>query len=92
MELCTSSKECKRTSLDVQWLRPRLPMQGVQVRSLVGEQRSHMPRGQKKETQNIEQQQYCNKFNKVSKTSPQKKNVKACYLLQVTGYLPCKFP
>ena len=32
------------TSLVVQWLRHRLPMQGVQVQSLVGELRSHMPR------------------------------------------------
>ena len=30
------------TSLEVQWLRPCLPMQGAQVRSLVGELRSHM--------------------------------------------------
>ena len=33
--------------LAVQWLRPCLPTQGVQVRSLVGELRSHKPRGQK---------------------------------------------
>ena len=31
-----------RTSLVVQWLRIRLPVQGAQVRSLVGEVRSHM--------------------------------------------------
>ena len=36
----------------VQWLRLRLPKQGVQVRSLVGELRSHMPRGQKTKTKN----------------------------------------
>ena len=35
------------TSLVVQWLRPHLPMQGMKVQSLVGELRSHMPRGQK---------------------------------------------
>ena len=35
---------------------------GVRVWSLVGELRSHMPRGQK--NQNIKQKQYCNKFNK----------------------------
>ena len=29
----------------VQWLRICLPMQGMQVRSLVGELRAHMPRG-----------------------------------------------
>ena len=33
------------TSLVVQWLRIRLPVQGTQVRSLVGELRSHVPRG-----------------------------------------------
>ena len=31
------------TSLVVQWLRIRLAMQGMQVRSLVGELRFHMP-------------------------------------------------
>ena len=35
------------TSLVVQWLRLRLPMQAVRVPSLVGELRSHMPRSQK---------------------------------------------
>ena len=38
-----------------------LPMQGVWVRSLVRELRSHMPHGKK---QNAKQKQYCNKFNK----------------------------
>ena len=33
------------TSLVVQWLRILLPMQGMQVQSLVGELRSHMPQG-----------------------------------------------
>ena len=46
----------------------------------------------KKKAPNIEQEQYCSKFNKVSKTSPQKNNVKTRYLLHVTGYLPCRFP
>ena len=36
-----------RTSQAVQWLLLHLPMQGVWVRSLVGELRSHMPCGQK---------------------------------------------
>ena len=31
------------TSLAIQWLRLHLPTQGVQVQSLVGELRSHMP-------------------------------------------------
>ena len=34
----------------VQWLRVCLPMQGVQVRSLVGELRHHIPQGQKNKT------------------------------------------
>ena len=33
------------TSLVVEWLRICLPVQGMQVRSLVGELRSHTPRG-----------------------------------------------
>ena len=40
------------TSLAVQWLRLCLPMQGVQVRSLLQKLRSHMPRGQKNKTKN----------------------------------------
>ena len=40
-------------------------MQGVQVRSLAGELRYHMPQGKKKKKiKNTEQKQYCNKFNK----------------------------
>ena len=35
-------------TLVIQWLRRCLPMQGVQVRSLAGELRYHMPQGQKK--------------------------------------------
>ena len=31
------------TSLEVQWLRDFIPMQGMQVQSLMGELRSHMP-------------------------------------------------
>ena len=33
------------TSLAVQWLKFHLPLQGVRVRSLVGERRSHMLHG-----------------------------------------------
>ena len=40
------------TSLAVQWLQFPLPKQGLQVQSLVGELRSHMPRGQKAKTLN----------------------------------------
>ena len=36
---------CEGTSLVVQWLRIRLPMQGMWVPPLVGELRSHMPWG-----------------------------------------------
>ena len=56
------------TALVVQWLRLRLPMQGVQAWSLVGKLRSHMPQGQK--NQNMKQKHYCNKFNKDFKYDP----------------------
>ena len=49
--------------LEVQQLRLHLPMQWVQVQSLVTELKSHMPRGQKNQ-KNIKQKRYCNKFNK----------------------------
>ena len=51
-----------------------LPMQGVPVQFLVRELRSHIPCGQK--TKNIEQKQYCNKFNKDFKNGPLKNHVK----------------
>ena len=58
-------KAFKVTSLEVQWLGFCLLVWGLQVWSLVGELRSHMPLRQKKKTkQNIKQKQYCNKFNK----------------------------
>ena len=44
------NKKREGTSLVVQWLRLRLPMKGVQVRTLVRELRSHMPWGQKTNT------------------------------------------
>ena len=62
-------KKILGTSLAVQWLRPHLPMKGLQVWSLLGELRSHMPQGQKTKTQNIK---HCNKFNKDFK---KKKNI-----------------
>ena len=46
-------------------VRLHLLMQGVQVQSLVGELRPHMPQGQK--NQNAKQKQYCDKFNEDSK-------------------------
>ena len=52
------------TSLAAQWLRFCLPIQGVGVKSLAGEQRSHRPHDQ-----NIKQKQECNKFNKGFKKS-----------------------
>ena len=55
-------KKNTRTSLAIQWLRVRLPMQGAWVPSLVGELRSHISPWPK--IQNIKQSQYCNKFNK----------------------------
>ena len=69
--------KCKQvgTSLVVQWLRLCLPMQGMRVRSLVGELGSHVPWGQK--NQNIKKQkQCCNKLNKDFRDGPQKKILK----------------
>ena len=54
----------------VQWFKLLPPMQ---VRSLVGELRSYMPWGQKK--QNIKLKQYCNKLNKDFKNGPHQKNL-----------------
>ena len=49
----------------VQWLRLCLPVQGVRVRFLVGELRSHMPLRPK--NQNIKQKQYCTHVKQLSK-------------------------
>ena len=49
-------------------------MQGVRVRFLVIELRSHMPGSQK--NQNIKQRQYYNKFSKDFKSGPQEKKKK----------------
>jgi len=40
-----TNKQTNWTSLEVQWLRLLLPTQGMQVQSLVGELRSHIPYG-----------------------------------------------
>ena len=61
------------TSL-IQWLRLHLPMQGVQVLSLVRDLRSHMIGSPK--NQNVKQKQYCNKFNKDFKNCPHQKKKK----------------
>ena len=61
------------TSLVVQRLRFRLLVQGVWVRSPVGELRSHMPQGKKR--QDIKQKQYCNKFNKDFKNGLHQKKI-----------------
>ena len=60
------------TSLAVQWLRLHLPMQRVQVRSLVGEQ---IPHASWPKNQNIKRKQHCNKFNKDFKSGPHQKNL-----------------
>ena len=62
------------TSLVVQWLRLRLPMQRVQIRCLVRDLRSHMPRGQKTKTKHKTQKHYCNRFNKLLKNGPLQRN------------------
>ena len=59
----------------VQWLRLHFPVQGLWIRSLVGELRSHMSLSQK--PHNMKHKQYCNKFNKDFKNDPHyKKNLK----------------
>ena len=68
MELCTSSKECQGTSPEVQWLRPRLPMQGVGG-STPG-QGTKIPYASQPKKQNIKQRQYCNKFKNDFKNGP----------------------
>ena len=67
MQIARQTREAWRT------LRILLPMQGLQVRSLVGELRSHMPQSQK--NQNMKQKQYCNKFNKDFANRPHQKNL-----------------
>ena len=57
----------------VQWLRLHLPMQGVQIQSLIRELRSYMPQGRKK--QNMKQKQYCTKFSKGFEKSPHLKKI-----------------
>ena len=58
-------KDIRGTSRVVPWLRVCLPIQGIQVWSLVREIRSHMPCSQKKnKNQNTKQKWYCNKFSK----------------------------
>ena len=59
----------------VQWLRVCLPMQGVQVRSLVGELRHHIPQGQKKKTfkKKKNRNSIVNKFKKDLKNAPHQK-------------------
>ena len=57
----------------VQWLGLGLPMQGVWVQSLAGEQDPTCSVAKKKKkkknpTQNIKQKKYCNKFRKNCKT------------------------
>ena len=58
----------------VQWLRLSLPMQGVQVQSLVGE--LGIPHDLWPKSQNTEQKQCCNKFNKDFKNGPAQNKTK----------------
>ena len=58
----------------VQWLRLSLPMQGVQVQSLVGE--LGIPHDLWPKSQNTEQKQCCNKFNKDFKSGPAQNKTK----------------
>ena len=77
------------TSLAVQWLRRCLLLQGMLVRSLIGELRSHMPCSLR--NQNTKRKPYCNKFNKDVEEGPHQKNLKKkkkAKLLLVTQYLP----
>ena len=63
------------TSLAIQWLRLRLPMQGG-VGSIPG-QGAKIPHASGPKNQNIKQKQYCNKFNKDFKNGlHQKKSLK----------------
>ena len=57
------------TSIAVQWLRLRLPMQGVQVQSLVRKLRFH------EKIKHIKQKQYYNNFNKDFKSGPHQKKL-----------------
>ena len=49
-KITVTSYKAQGTSLVVQWLRLHLPVQGVQVQSLVMELGSHLPHGQKTKT------------------------------------------
>ena len=67
----------------VQWLRLCLPTQGVQVQSLVA--KLGIPHDLWPKSQNTEQKQCCNKFNKDFKKGPpqKKKNFKKWLLLHI---------
>ena len=59
---------CERDLTGGAGVKTLLSMLWVQVGSLVGKLRSHMPHGQK--NQSIKQKQYCNKLNKNFKNGP----------------------
>ena len=67
ISLHLSEIKASETSLVVQWLGLCLPMQGVQILSLVEKLRSHLPYAQEPKQK---QKQYCNKFNKNFKNGP----------------------
>ena len=60
----------------------------VQIQSLVGELRFHMPYSQRK--QNVKQKPYCNKFNKDFKNGPhlkkQTNSERETYRVALTGF------
>ena len=56
------------TSLLDQWLRLRLPMQGVQ--GSIPNRGFKIPHASRPKHQNMKQKQYCNKFNEVFKNGP----------------------
>ena len=68
----------------VQWLRLRLPLQVLWVRSLVGELGSHMPHDQ-----NIKWKQCCSQFNEdLKKFLKKKKKNQFLYFFPSTSLLP----
>ena len=68
-------RDTEETSLEVQWLRLCLPVQGAWVRSLVRELRSHTPHGQRTRT-HTQQKQYCNKLRTLKRSTSKKKKKK----------------
>ena len=71
----TKEKKNFTTSLAGQWLRLCFPIQGVWVRSLVGELRFYMPHSQKVKTLKKKiRNNMVTEFNKDFKNAPRQKN------------------